>query len=93
MLQLAVLRSNPELVKERLSVKNFKDIYLVDEVIALDEERKKWNFQFDDTKAKINAASKHIGQYMSKGLKNEADEKKKVVETLMDAAAYQKLVG
>jgi seryl-tRNA synthetase len=81
MLQLAVLRSNPELVKERLSVKNFKDIYLVDEVIALDDERKKWNFQFDDTKAKINAASKHIGQYMSKGLKNEADEKKKEVET------------
>ena len=80
MLQLATLRNNTELVKERLTIKNFKEINLVDEIIALDDERKKFTFQFDETKAKINAASKEIGALMSKGQKEEAETKKKEVE-------------
>ncbi|MFL5789084.1 MAG: serine--tRNA ligase [Flavisolibacter sp.] len=80
MLQLNVLRNNTELVKERLKVRNFKDIQLVDEIIGIDDERRKLTFQFDDTKGKINAASKEIGQLMSKGNKEEADAKKKEVE-------------
>ncbi len=69
MLQLAVLRSNPEIIKERLGVKNFKDSHLVDDIIILDDERRKLNFQFDETKSKINTASKEIGQYLGKGEK------------------------
>ena len=82
MLQLATLRNDTELVKERLAIKNFKDINLVDEIIALDDERKKLTFQFDETKAKINAASKEIGALMGKGQKEEAEAKKKDVESL-----------
>jgi len=81
MLQLVTLRDNTELVKERLAIKNFKEIDLVDEIIALDDERKKFTFRFDETKAKINAASKEIGMLMSKGKKEEADTKKKEVES------------
>lgn len=81
MLQLATLRNNTELVKERLAIKNFKEINLVDQIIALDDERKKFTFQFDETKAKINAASKEIGMLMGKGQKEEAEAKKKEVET------------
>src|SRR5215204_2951045 len=81
MLQLVTLRNNTELVKERLAIKNFKEIDLVDEIIALDDERKKFTFRFDETKAKINAASKEIGMLMSKGKKEEADTKKKEVES------------
>lgn len=80
MLQLATLRNNKELVKERLAIKNFKEINLVDEIIALDDERKKFTFLFDETKAKINSASKEIGMLMSKGQKEEAESKKKEVE-------------
>ena len=80
MLQLATLRNNTELVKERLAIKNFKEINLVDEIISLDDERKKFTFQFDETKAKINAASKEIGMLMGKGQKEEAETKKKEVE-------------
>ncbi|HEY0039960.1 MAG TPA: serine--tRNA ligase [Flavisolibacter sp.] len=80
MLQLATLRNNPEEVKERLGVKNFKEVNLVDEIISLDDNRKKLTFQFDETKAKINAASKEIGGLMAKGQKEEADTKKKEVE-------------
>lgn len=87
MLQLAVLRSNPQEVKERLAIKNFKEPELVDAIIALDDSRKKLSFQFDETKAKINAASKEIGGLMAKGEKVEADEKKKEVE------AFKKTLG
>ena len=82
MLQLATLRNNPDAVKQRLAVKNFNELNLVDEIIALDDERKKYNFQYDDTKAKLNAASKEIGALMAKGQKEEADAKKKEVESL-----------
>lgn len=80
MLQVNLIRQNPELVKERLAVKHFSELQLVDEIIGLDDERKKLTFQFDDTKAKINAASKEIGMLMSKGQKEEAENKKKEVE-------------
>lgn len=82
MLQLATLRNNPDAVKQRLAVKNFNELNLVDEIIALDDERKKYNFQYDETKAKLNAASKEIGALMAKGQKEEADAKKKEVESL-----------
>ena len=85
MLQLAVLRNNPDSVKERLAVKNFKEPTLVDEIIALDDSRKKLTFQFDDTKARINAASKEIGGLMAKGQKEEAEARKKDVEALKAA--------
>jgi seryl-tRNA synthetase len=81
MLQLAVLRNNPEEVKSRLTLKNFKELNLVDDIIALDDKRKGLNFQFDETKAKINSASKEIGGLMAKGQKEEAEARKKEVET------------
>ena len=69
MLQVNLIKQNPEEVKKKLAVKNFKELNLVDEIISLDEERKKLNFEFDETKAGINAASKEIGQLMAKGKK------------------------
>ena len=81
MLQLATLRNNTDLVKERLAIKHFKNVELVDEIIALDDERKKLTFQFDETKARINAASKEIGMLMGKGQKEDAETKKKEVES------------
>jgi seryl-tRNA synthetase len=82
MLQLATLRNNTELVRERLAIKNFKEVELVDKILLLDEERKKLTHQFDETKAGINSASKEIGQLMKNGQKEEAEERKKAVETL-----------
>ena len=82
MLQLQVLSQDPEWVKERLTIKNFKDVQLVDSILELNEQRKKYTFQYDETKALINAASKLIGQLMAKGDKAGAEEKKKEVEQL-----------
>jgi seryl-tRNA synthetase len=82
MLQLSILRSNTAEVKERLAVKNFKEIGIVDEIIAKDEERRNLTFRFDETKSQINAASKEIGQLMAKGSKDEAASRKQDVEKL-----------
>jgi seryl-tRNA synthetase len=73
MLQVNVLRQNIESVKEKLLVKHFRQVELVDEVIALDDERKKWQLEFDTVQAKINASSKEIGNLMKQGNKQEAD--------------------
>ena len=82
MLQVAFIRNNKEEVKERLSVKNFAELNLVDEILSLDEERKKLQLEFDSTQAKVNSTSKEIGQLMAKGQKEDAENKKQDVATL-----------
>jgi seryl-tRNA synthetase len=79
MLQLQALRQNPQAAKDRLGIKNFKETNLVDEIIALDDERKKLQLDSDTTQSKINAASKEIGQLMARGQKEEAETKKQEV--------------
>jgi len=82
MLQLQVLRQNPEWVKERLAVRNFAQTELVDEIITLDDQRKNLQLQFDTAQSKINAASKSIGQFMAQGKKEDAENLKKEVAEL-----------
>lgn len=76
MLQVNTIRQNPEVVKEKLAVKYFAEPNLVDDIIALDDERKKLTFAFDETKAQINSTSKEIGQLMAKGQKRSRRRKK-----------------
>ena len=82
MLQLQVLRQNPQAVKDRLGIKNFKEINLVDEIVLLDDQRKKLQLEFDTTQSKINTASKEIGQLMAKGQKEDAESRKVEVASL-----------
>ncbi len=82
MLQLQVLRQNPEAVKGRLTVKHFAQPQLVDEIIALDDERKKLQGEFDTNQTKVNSTSKEIGALMAKGQKDEAEVKKQEVAIL-----------
>lgn len=94
MLQVNVLRTNPEWVKERLAVKNFKQIELVDEIVSLDNERKKTQAEYDNILAQINASSKEIGKLMGQGKKEEAEVKKEEVASIRDqvASLNEKLV-
>ena len=73
MLQVSVLKAAPERVKQLLAKKHFKQPELVDAIIQIDDERKKAQAAFDDTQAKVNAASKEIGQLMAKGDKEGAE--------------------
>jgi seryl-tRNA synthetase len=79
MLQLQVLRQDPQGIKDKLAIKNFKDVDLVDEIIALDDQRKKLQADFETTQSKVNSTSKEIGQLMAKGQKEDAEAKKQEV--------------
>jgi seryl-tRNA synthetase len=76
MLQVSYIRDNREQVLERLAVKNFKQPELVDEIIALDDNRKQTQNRLDNTSAEANAAAKRIGELMRTGQKDEANELK-----------------
>ncbi|MEN9697069.1 MAG: hypothetical protein RLZ56_490 [Bacteroidota bacterium] len=94
MLQVNFLRQNTELAKKKLAVKHFASLNLVDEVIAIDDQRKQLQASFDDIQSKVNAASKEIGGHMAKGekelaeaLKNQVAEWKKQLEPLKEQMA------
>lgn len=84
MLQVAFIRQNKEEVLQRLAVKNFKEIQLVDEVLRLDDKRRSLKATFDETQSGINATSKEIGKLMAQGKKVEADHKKREVAALKE---------
>ncbi|MGJ1235931.1 MULTISPECIES: serine--tRNA ligase [Sphingobacterium] len=73
MLQLNYIRENRDTVIERLAVKHFKEIGLVDEIISLDEDRRKIQSESDALSAEANAAAKQIGDLMRQGKKEEAE--------------------
>src|SRR5690348_13146504 len=79
MLQLNHIRQNPETVKERLQVKHFSDLSLVNNILELDEQVRKLKVESEGLQAQMNAASKEIGMLMGKGKKEEAEQKKQQV--------------
>ena len=84
MLQVPFIRQNKALVLERLALKNFKEPELVEEILALDDKRKKLTLEYDETQAKVNAASKEIGKLMAQGQKEAAETRKAEVASLKE---------
>lgn len=72
MLDIKFVRENPDVVKENIK-KKFQDhkLHLVDEVIALDEERRAVVAKADALRAHRNKISKEIGALMSQGKREE----------------------
>ncbi|NGM62885.1 serine--tRNA ligase [Sphingobacterium sp. SGG-5] len=73
MLQLNYIREHRDVVVERLGVKNFKDLRLVDDIITLDEKRRKIQAESDAIAAEANSSAKKIGDFMRQGRKEEAE--------------------
>ncbi|MFZ4769533.1 MAG: serine--tRNA ligase [Ferruginibacter sp.] len=76
MLQINYIKQHTALVKEKLAVKNFANIELVDELLQLDEELRKQKTATESLQALMNTASKEIGMLMGKGEKETAEQKK-----------------
>ena len=72
MLDIRFVRENPEIVKENIK-KKFQDdkLPLVDEVIALDEEKRSVQKRADELRSNRNKLSKEIGNLMAQGKKDE----------------------
>ena len=73
MLQVNYLRQHTQLAKDKLAIKHFSNLELVDQVIDMDDQRKRLQANFDDLQSKVNAASKEIGNHMAKGEKEQAE--------------------
>lgn len=84
MLQVPFIRQNKELVLERLAFKNFKELDVVEEVLALDDKRKKLTLEYDDTQAQVNSLSKEIGKLMAQGKKEEGEAQRAAVAALKE---------
>ena len=67
MLDLELLRKNPEFVKERLRLRREDYPRLVDKALRLDEERRSILRELEALRAERNALSKEIGKRKSKG--------------------------
>jgi seryl-tRNA synthetase len=67
MLDIELLRKNPEFVKERLRLRREDYPRLVDEALRLDEERRSILKDLEALRAERNALSKEIGRRKSKG--------------------------
>lgn len=91
MLQVAVIRQNPEWVKERLALKHFKQPELIDELLHWDDKRKQYQFEQDQILARINADSKEIGNLIATGNKEGAEAMKKEVAELKTQLNPEKL--
>ena len=83
MLDIKLLRTDPEKVKENIK-KKFQDekLVLVDEVVELDKEFHACKTKADELRSKVNKLSKQIGGLMAKGEKDEAEKVKAEVKEI-----------
>ena len=85
MIDIKFLRENPDVVRENIK-KKFQDnkLPLVDEVIALDIEKRATQQKADGLRASRNKLSKEIGGLMKAGKKDEANAVKAQVQAQSD---------
>ncbi len=83
MIDIRLIRTNPELVKENIK-KKFQDekLVLVNEVIELDAQLRTAATEADTLRNQRNVSSKQIGALMAQGKKEEAEEAKRMVASI-----------
>lgn len=88
MIDINLIRSNPELVRENIK-KKFQEgkLPLVDEVLSLDERKRALQREGDERRAKRNDYAKKIGALMREGKKEEAEEIKLLSKQNNDSVA------
>ena len=85
MLTLQQIKADPAHVVARLAVKGFDGKEPIDNVLALDERRRQLQLDNDNKAAELNRIAASIGQLMTQGKKDEANEAKAEVGALKDA--------
>lgn len=83
MIDINLIRNNPELVKENIK-KKFQDkkLPLVDEVISLDKELRNIKVKADNLRNERNTLSKEIGNFMRDKKINDANKNKEKVTNI-----------
>ncbi|NID09704.1 serine--tRNA ligase [Fibrivirga algicola] len=85
MLQIPFIRENKDLVLAGLQKRHFAGAdTVVEQLLALDQQRRDTQKELDDTLARQNAIAKEIGQLMKTGQKEAADAAKAETTTLKE---------
>ena len=92
MIDIKIIRENPDLVKENIK-KKFQDkkLPLVDEILELDKKNRDIIGEVEALRAKKNKVSKEIGKLMAQGKKEEAQAVKD--EIAQDGAKIDELTA
>ena len=94
MLDIKLLREQPDSVRERLNSRGAGDGSQIDQVLALDEQRRKTLAEMESLKAERNRASKEIGALMARKQTAEAEEKKTLTRQMgVQIAGLEKRVA
>ena len=88
MIDINLIRSNPDLVRENIK-KKFQDakLPLVDEILSLDEKKRALQREGDERRAKRNEYAKQIGGLMREGKREEAEKIKQLSKENNEAVA------
>jgi seryl-tRNA synthetase len=84
MLDIRIIREQPDFVRERLKSRGAGDEAKVAEVLALDEQRRKILGEVEQLKAQRNRVSKEIGALMAQKKAQEAEAKKNETREIGD---------
>src|SRR5215831_1054632 len=87
MLDIKLIREKADFVRQRLATRGGGDEARIDEVIRLDEQRRKLLGEVEALKAQRNRVSKEIGALMAQKKTPEAEAKKKETRDLGDRIA------
>jgi len=77
MLDIKLIREKPDFVRQRLAARGAGDEVHVDELLRLDEQRRKLLAEVETLKAQRNRVSKEIGAFMAQKKLDEAEARKK----------------
>ena len=84
MLDIKLIRERPDFVRQRLATRGAGDEVRIDELVKLDEQRRKLLGEVESLKAQRKRASKEIGALMGQKKIAEAEAKKKETGDLGD---------
>jgi seryl-tRNA synthetase len=86
MLQINIIRENPQEVIDRLAIKNFDAKGSIEKIITLDSKRRETQKKLDDNLAESNLIAKEIGVLFKSGKASEANSLKEKTAELKIAA-------
>ena len=86
MLQVPFIRENKDLVINRLAKRNIDATQMINEVISLDEDRRRIQTELDNTLAESNSLSKEIGNLYKSGETQKANILKEKTSQLKEVS-------
>ncbi|MCS7090787.1 MAG: serine--tRNA ligase [Verrucomicrobiota bacterium] len=87
MLDIKQIRETPDFVRQRLATRGAGDEALVDQILEMDERRRRLLTEVERLKAERNRASKEIGRMLAEGKTAEAEVRKQETRVLGDRIA------